>query len=117
VDGRTPRPAVADPRVADPDADLDPGLAPEDAERGKAESYLLSSAAYWLDVYHVDGLRIITSRLRNRAGHGNTLLQAAEVLQCLQTELVERFPRARILTGWSAGNDPSAAHVVRLPGR
>lgn len=82
---------------------------PEDSNRGKAESYLLSSAGFWLEVYHLDGLRILTRRLRDRAGAGNPLLQAAEVLERLRTELAERHPRAQLLTGWQPEEDISPA--------
>ncbi len=71
----------------------------EEVRRGKAESFLLSSADFWLDVYHFDGLRILPQALRERAGSGNSLLQTAEIMQRLRGVLAQRHPHAIMLTG------------------
>ncbi len=110
VDGR---PVVEDtfrrPR-ARPDSD------PEEVRRGKAESYLLSTADAWLERYHVDGLLVRTRALRDRAGAGNPLLQAAEILQRLERELGERHPGAIVAAGWRADTTTETAPVLRAPG-
>ena len=99
VDGRPPVPPT-EARLTE--------VNEEDA-RGRAESYLLSCADFWMDVYHVDGLRITTKALRDRAGSANSLLQAAEILQRMQDELCERHPGALVQAGWRA-TEVRAAH-------
>lgn len=74
-------------------------------DRAEVKSYLLSSAAYWLDVYGIDGLRVdaVASMLYldysredgqwipNQYG-GRENLGAIELLQQINTELYSRYP-------------------------
>ena len=89
---------------------------PDEISRGKAMSYLISSAAFWLEVYHFDGLRIITRSLRDRFNTTNSLLQTAEIIERIQTDLAGRHPRALFLTGWNNEKNSSDTSEVRVPG-
>jgi len=85
-------PVDGQPVLPDPPADAPHPRAasePDDVLRGRAESYLLSSAAFWLDVYHVDGLRILTRTLRDRSGLHHPLGNVGQlaVLRALQHQL------------------------------
>lgn len=79
-----------------------------DFERGEVRSFLLSSAAFWLEKYHIDGIRVdgVTSMLylnfgvddpaRKRWNHlgGEEDLAAAEFLRTLNRMVRARFPGA-----------------------
>ena len=93
-----------------------PGLPdPDEISRAKEVSYLLSSAAFWLEIYHFDGLRIITHHLRDRFRTTDSLQQAAEVLERIQTELAEQHPHALFLTGWNNEKSSSTTSEIRVP--
>ncbi len=74
-------------------------------ERPEVKSFLVSNALFWLDHYHVDGLRVdaVASMLYrdysrdvwtpNRFG-GREDLDAIALLQTMNTEVFRRFPEA-----------------------
>lgn len=83
-----------------------------DFSRPEVQSFLLSSARYWLDEFHVDGLRIdaMASMLTARADAAGLALcrEAEKFFRNLNTLIQREFPGVlTIAEGW-----PSAASVV-----
>jgi len=79
---------------------------PEEVLRGRAMSYLLSSAAFWLDEYHLDGLCLRMGQLAARAGQSNPLALAAEVNVRLFAELPALHPGVVLLNAATQGGLP-----------
>ena len=91
--------------------------------RSEVRSFLISSACYWLDRYHADGLRMdgVASMLYldysreagewvpNRFG-GNENLEAVEMLQACNTEVYRSFPDVMTIaeesTAWPGVSRP-----------
>ncbi|MEN8614644.1 1,4-alpha-glucan branching protein GlgB [Dehalogenimonas sp. THU2] len=94
----------------------------------EVRSFLISSALYWLDKYHADGLRVdgVASMLyldySRKAGQwspnkngGRENLEAIDLLKRLNTEIYRRFPDVQTIaeesTAW-----PMVSHPVHTGG-
>jgi 1,4-alpha-glucan branching enzyme len=92
--------------------------------RNEVRNYLINSALFWLDRYHVDGLRVdaVASMLyldySRRAGEwipnrygGNENLEAIDLLRSFNELLYERFPGAMTVaeesTAWPGVSRPT----------
>jgi 1,4-alpha-glucan branching enzyme len=113
----------ADPRKAE---HRDWGTLIFDYERHEVRSFLLSSACFWLDEFHFDGLRVdaVASMLyldfgqhagdfvRNRHG-GNHNLEAIELLRALNTVTHAKYPGTVVIaeesTEWPLVSRPTDA--------
>jgi len=92
-----------------------------DYGRGEVKSFLISNALYWLDVFHVDGLRVdaVASMLYNdynrkqfrlnRYG-GKESIEAIEFFQKLNTHIFSKYPNTLMVaeesTAWPLVTKP-----------
>jgi len=88
---------------------------------GAVKSFLISNALYWLDVFHVDGLRVdaVASMLYHDYGRqeyrpncmgGKENLEAIQFFQALNTAVFKQFPYALMIaeesTAWPLVTKP-----------
>lgn len=111
-----------------PDDEMPFGMRRFDFSRGEVVSFLLSSAMFWMSVYHVDGLRVSSvqpmlfldyareagSWTANRYGE-NQNLEGARFLRTLCDSAAERFPRVKLIAS-STGLWPSVTKPTELGG-
>jgi 1,4-alpha-glucan branching enzyme len=82
---------------ADPNGNSSPATRQFNFERGEVRAFLGSSALYWLDEFHIDGLRFVDlpSLLRNVDGTANA--DAVALLRTLNETVRSEFPDARTI--------------------
>lgn len=111
----------ADPRQGE-QADLEVNFF--DLSRNEVRSFLFSSAMFWLEEYHIDGLRVneVSSMLYLDEGRpdgawvpncygGRENLEAADFLRKLNTMVSETYPGVLMIAGES-GTWPKVTHPV-----
>ena len=92
-------------------------------EKAEVRSFLISNAVFWLDVYHVDGIRVdaVSSMIYRNYGRtdflpningGTDNLEAVNFLRQLNTIVREQFPHAMMIaeesTSWAKVSYPVA---------
>ncbi len=113
---------------APPDDEMPFGMRRFDFDRGEVASFLLSSAMFWLDQYHADGLRVSSVQpmlyLDYARGAGqwqanaygeNLNLGGAAFLRRLCDCAAEQYPRVRMIAS-STGLWPSVTKPTALGG-
>ncbi len=111
-----------------PDDQMPFGMRRFDFSRGEVVSFLLSSALFWLSVFHADGLRVSSVQpmlfldyaredgqwTANRYGE-NVNLEGAALLRALADCVKEQCPHAMLIAS-SAGQWPSVTKPTALGG-
>lgn len=78
-------------------------------ERPEVRSYLLSSAMYWLDAFHADGLRVATGPLLRHQGEAAS--NAVGLLGRITEATHSEFPGALAAIGGLDGGNPGVSHL------